>query len=45
MGVPAGGILYTFNGVTPQKYPDVSYDQTAGNITYTLLVAEIVEQS
>ena len=42
---PAGSILYTFNGVTPQKYPDITYDQTAGNVTYSLLVAEIVEQS
>ena len=42
---PAGGILYTFNGVTPQKYPDITYDQTAGNVTYSLLVAEIIEQS
>ncbi len=42
---PAGGILYTFNGVTPQKYPDITYDQTAGNVAYSLLVAEIIEQS
>ena len=40
----AGSVLYTMQGVTPQKWPDVTYDQTAGNITYTLLAASVTEQ-
>lgn len=30
-------------GVTPQKRPDINYDQTSGTVGYTLLAAEITE--
>lgn len=30
-------------GVTPQKRPDINYDQTSGTVNYTLLAAEITE--
>ena len=40
----AANHTYTMTGVTPQKWPDITYDQTATNVTYTLLAAEITEQ-
>ena len=39
---PAGGRDHSFLGVVPQKEPDETYDQTAGNRTYNLLFAELV---
>lgn len=34
---------YSMTGVTPQKRPDISYDQASGTVNYTLLVADIDE--
>lgn len=35
---------YILTGVTPQKWPDITYDRTAGNVVYTLLAASVTEQ-
>lgn len=35
---------YHFDGVTPQKIPDISYDQAAGTVQYTLLCAYMTVQ-
>ena len=32
-------------GVTVQKAPDRTYDRTATNLTYTLLAANVTEQT
>lgn len=37
----AAGRRLSMTGVVPQKEPDESYDQTAGNRTYNLLFAEM----
>ena len=39
----AGGFTIYCEGVTPQKIPDRAYDQTAGNVSWTLLAANITE--
>jgi len=39
----AGGFTIYCEGVTPQKIPDRTYDQTSGNVTWTLLAAKITE--
>ena len=42
--VDVGGNFTIYcEGVTPQKIPDRSYDQTTGNVTWTLLAANISE--
>lgn len=38
-----GGFTIYCEGVTPQKIPDRVYDQTSGNVSWTLLAASIVE--
>ena len=40
---PAGGHVFNFSGVTPQREPDDNYDQTAGNRQYVFLFAEMTE--
>lgn len=37
----ATGQTYEFRGVTPQKIPDITYDQAAGTVQYTLLCAYV----
>ena len=39
----AGGFTICCEGVTPQKIPDRTYDQTAGMVSWTLLAAKISE--
>ncbi len=39
----AGGFTICCEGVTPQKIPDRTYDQTAGMVSWTLLAASISE--
>lgn len=41
----ATGQTYTMTGVTPQKIPDISYDQAAGTVQYTLLCAYVTVSS
>ncbi len=36
-----GGFTIYCEGVTPQKIPDRVYDQTSGNVSWTLLAASI----
>jgi hypothetical protein len=38
-----GGFTIYCEGVTPQKIPDRTYDQTAGNVSWVLLAASITE--
>ena len=38
-----GGFTIYCEGVTPQKIPDRVYDQTSGNVSWTLLAAIITE--
>ena len=38
-----GGFTIYCEGVTPQKIPDRVYDQTSGNVSWTLLAANISE--
>ena len=38
-----GGFTIYCEGVTPQKIPDRVYDQTSGNVSWTLLAARIME--
>ncbi len=38
-----GGFTVYCEGVTPQKIPDRAYDQTSGNVSWTLLAADISE--
>ena len=38
-----GGFTIYCEGVTPQKIPDRVYDQTSGNVSWTLLAASISE--
>lgn len=40
----AAGRTWVMTGVTPQKWPDVTYDQNTGSVTWTLLAAEIREK-
>ena len=40
----AGGFSILCSGVTPQKFPDRTYDRTSTNLTYTLLAAVITEK-
>lgn len=37
------GANYTFNGITPQKSPDEAFQQTGQQVTWALLVAEIIK--
>jgi len=39
----AGSLTLTCEGVTPQKIPDRTYDQTAGLVSWTLLAARITD--
>ena len=39
----AGGFTIYCEGVTPQKIPDRNYEQTSGNVSWTLLAASITE--
>ena len=39
----AGNFILYCEGVTPQKIPDRTYDQTAGNVSWVLLAAKITE--
>lgn len=41
---PAGGHVFNFTGVVPQREPDEAYDQTAGNRQYVFLFAEMTER-
>ena len=38
-----GGFTIYCEGVTPQKIPDRVYDQTSGNVSWTLLAASITD--
>ena len=38
-----GGFTIYCEGVTPQKIPDRTYDTTSGNVSWTLLAANISE--
>ena len=39
----AGKFTISCEGVTPQKIPDRTYDQTSSNLSWTLLAASITE--